>query len=224
MVQAQISLEWLLEGFRYDLESTARPKTVKYYCGEISRFLRWVDAAGVPSDISLLTKHHIQAFFHYLATTHRDNGSANEPAAIERLRWPYYRALQRFFRWAVNEGYLQNSPMDDIAVKAPQPAPIEPYRPEHIDRMLKVLDYDWSQIYLHIAGKTYARHNGNQVPDDIQAESLNDYQLRELNRLKVWLYHKRTQVRQEKDRADRRQKRDEVEARREAEQPALFEF
>ena len=86
------------------------------------------------------------------------------------------------------------------------------------------MDHDWSQIYLHIAGKTYARHNGNQVPDDIQVESLNDYQLRELNRLKVWLYHKRTQVRQEKDRADRRQKRDEVEARREAEQPALFEF
>jgi len=86
------------------------------------------------------------------------------------------------------------------------------------------MDHDWSQIYLHIAGKTYACHNGNQVPDDIQVESLNDYQLRELNRLKSWLYHKRTQVRQEKDRADRRQKRDEVEARREAEQPALFEF
>ena len=86
------------------------------------------------------------------------------------------------------------------------------------------MDHDWSQIYLYIAGKTYARHNGNQVPDDIQVESLNDYQLRELNRLKVWLYHKRTQVRQEKDRVDRRQKRDEVEARREAEQPALFEF
>jgi hypothetical protein len=86
------------------------------------------------------------------------------------------------------------------------------------------MDHDWSQIYLYIAGETYSRHNSNQVPDDIQVESLNDYQLRELNRLKVWLYHKRTQVRQEKDRADRRQKRGEVEARREAEQPALFEF
>ncbi len=86
------------------------------------------------------------------------------------------------------------------------------------------MDHDWSQIYLHIAGKTYARHNGNQVPDDIQVESLNDYQLRELNRLKVWLYHKRTQVGQEKDRTDRRQRREKAEARREAEQPALFEF
>ena len=82
MVQAQVSLEWLLEGFRYDLESTARPNTVKYYYGEISRFLRWADAAGGPSDICLLTKHHIQAFFHYLATTHKGNSSANEPASL----------------------------------------------------------------------------------------------------------------------------------------------
>ena len=86
------------------------------------------------------------------------------------------------------------------------------------------MDHDWSQIYLYIAGKTYSRHKGNQVPDDIQVESLNDYQTAELNRLKSWLYRKRTQVRQERGRADRRQRREEAEARREAEQPALFEF
>jgi len=86
------------------------------------------------------------------------------------------------------------------------------------------MGHDWSQIYLYIAGKTYARHNGNQVPDDIQVESLNDYQMAELNRLKAWLYRKRTQVRQERGRADRRQRREEAEALREAEQPALFDF
>jgi len=86
------------------------------------------------------------------------------------------------------------------------------------------MDHDWSQIYLYIAGKTYDRHNGNKAPDDIQVKSLNDYQLRELNRLKSWLYHKRTQVRLEGDRAKRRQKREEAEAQREAEQPALFKF
>ncbi|HUV75914.1 MAG TPA: hypothetical protein VMW00_04635 [Dehalococcoidales bacterium] len=86
------------------------------------------------------------------------------------------------------------------------------------------MDHDWSQIYLYIAGKTYARHNGNQVPDDIQVESLNNYQAAELNRLKSWLYRKRAQVRQERERIDRRLKREEAEARREAEQPALFEF
>ena len=86
------------------------------------------------------------------------------------------------------------------------------------------MDHDWGQIYLYIAGKTYSRHKGNQVPEDIQVESLNNYQLRELNRLKAWLCRKRTQVRLERDRAERRQKREEAEAQREAEQPALFNF
>ena len=41
---------------------------------------------------------------------------------------------------------------------------------------------------------------------------MNDYQLKELNRLKIWLYQKRTQVRIERGRVDRRQKREEAEA------------
>ena len=86
------------------------------------------------------------------------------------------------------------------------------------------MDHDWSQTYLYIAGKTYARHKGNHLPDDIQVESLNNYQTADLNRLKAWLYRKRAQVRQEGGRIERRQVREEAEAQREAEQPALFEF
>jgi len=46
----------------------------------------------------------------------------------------------------------------------------------------------------------------------------------ELNRLKTWLYRQRTKIRQERERADRRQVKEEAEARREAAQPALFDF
>jgi hypothetical protein len=49
-------------------------------------------------------------------------------------------------------------------------------------------------------------------------------QLVELRRLKDWLYHQRTKVRLERDRAEIRQKREEEVARRKAQQPALFEF
>ena len=86
------------------------------------------------------------------------------------------------------------------------------------------MDHDWSQIYLHVAGKTYHRHEGNQVPSDIRVETLSDYQIGELNRLKSWLYYQRVKARQERERADKRQEREETEAQREAEQPALFEF
>ena len=50
------------------------------------------------------------------------------------------------------------------------------------------MDHDWSQIYLYVATQTYSRHKGNQVPDDIRVESLTDYQMGELGRLKSWLF------------------------------------
>ncbi|MFC1956802.1 hypothetical protein ACFLVY_00695 [Chloroflexota bacterium] len=86
------------------------------------------------------------------------------------------------------------------------------------------MDHDWSQIYLYVATKTYARHKGSEVPEDIRVENLNDYQLIELNRLKDWLYHQRVKARHERDRVDRRIEREETEERRKAEQPELFDF
>lgn len=86
------------------------------------------------------------------------------------------------------------------------------------------MDHDWSQIYLYIATKTYSRHKGSQVPEDIRVESLNDYQMGELKRLKDWLYRQRVKVRQERDRANRRFEREEAEAQRKDEQPVLFQF
>jgi len=86
------------------------------------------------------------------------------------------------------------------------------------------MGHDWGQIYLYVATQTYRRWGKNEMPGDIAVDTLNDEQMRDLNRLKEWLYHKRTQARLERDRAERKQKREEEAARRKAEQPALFQF
>ncbi len=86
------------------------------------------------------------------------------------------------------------------------------------------MDHDWSQIYLYIANKTYSRWRKSEVPEDIRVESLTDEQMRDLNRLKEWLYRKRTQVRIERERAERRERKQGGAANRKAEQPALFQF
>ncbi len=86
------------------------------------------------------------------------------------------------------------------------------------------MDHDWGQIYLYVATKTYRRWGKNEMPSDIAVDSISDYQIGELNRLKSWLYHQRVKARQEKDRAERRQEKEEAKAQREEEQPALFEF
>ncbi len=86
------------------------------------------------------------------------------------------------------------------------------------------MDSDWTQIYLYIAGQSYKRWNKSEMPADIAVDSISDYQIGELNRLKVWLYRQRIKARIERDRAERKQEKEEVKAQREEEQPALFKF
>jgi hypothetical protein len=90
------------------------------------------------------------------------------------------------------------------------------------------MDHDWGQIYLYIATKVYekwrTKESGVTMPTDVRVDSISDDQMRDLNRLKEWLYRQRTQIRLERDRAERRQKREEETARIKTEQPALFEF
>jgi len=90
------------------------------------------------------------------------------------------------------------------------------------------MGHDWTQIYLYIASKTYtqwrSKESGAEMPDDVAVESLNDEQMRDLNRLKAWLYRKRTEIRLDRARAERRQKKEEAAAKMKQEQPALFTF
>ena len=90
------------------------------------------------------------------------------------------------------------------------------------------MDSDWSEIYLYVAGKVYERHrakeSGVTMPEDIRVDHLSDYQMQHLNRLKAWLYERRIKAREEKERAKRREIREEQEIKKKDEQPALFEF
>jgi hypothetical protein len=86
------------------------------------------------------------------------------------------------------------------------------------------MDSDWTQIYFYVASQTYKQWEKGEIPADIVVDSISDYQKGKLNRLKAWLYQRRINARQENARAERREKREQDEAQRETEQPALFEF
>jgi len=86
------------------------------------------------------------------------------------------------------------------------------------------IDHDWTQIYLYIASKVCATWKKTEVPEDIRVETLRDNQLRDLNRLKDWIYQQRTRIRLERDNSERRQKREKAAAGRKAEQPSLFKL
>ena len=86
------------------------------------------------------------------------------------------------------------------------------------------LDSDWVQIYLYVSGKTCTHWGSREIPSDIAVDSLNDWQTKQLERLKAWLCQRRIQERINRDRAERRERRHTEAAKREAGQPPLFSF
>jgi len=90
------------------------------------------------------------------------------------------------------------------------------------------LSSDWTQIYLYIATKVYEKQrtptSGVTMPKDVRVESITDDQMRDLNRLKAWLYQRRTTARQDRDRSERRQGREKAAAEKEQMHPKLFDF
>jgi site-specific recombinase XerD len=120
------SWEWLIQGFKIELETQVKPKTVKDYCSHISYFVRWIQVnnKGYPNSIS---KRYIQEFLHYVAsapaTFTTGNGTLRLVQRDENSRWHHYFPLKRFFTWAFNEGYLEQNPIDDITLKPPDAAP-----------------------------------------------------------------------------------------------------
>jgi len=78
------------------------------------------------------------------------------------------------------------------------------------------IDNYWTQIYLYVSTKVCSRWKKVEIPEDIRVQSLLDDQVRDLDRLKAWLYRQRTTIRLERKEA--------AVAEREALQTALFEF
>jgi hypothetical protein len=86
------------------------------------------------------------------------------------------------------------------------------------------MDSDWTQIYLYVSTQVARRHKKVDGPADIAIDSLRDDQLRDLKRLKDWLYQQRTKTREERERGKKQQAKQEEDTRRKEERPMLFEF
>ena len=128
--------------------------------------------------------------------------------------------------WLKNAISLERLEMNMRALKGEEPTGTDAEACAYLYTagLTQPMDHDWGQIYLYVASKTYSRWRKNEVPEDIRVESLTDEQMRDFNRLKGWLLHKRTQARIDKERAERRERKEEEAATRKAEQPALFRF
>lgn len=74
------------------------------------------------------------------------------------------------------------------------------------------IDSQWTRIYLYL-GKKVCSAGGKEWPKDkmMEVEPLDDYDMKQLNELKDFIYRKRIEARKDKDRQAKREKKEEKE-------------
>lgn len=91
----------LAESFEISLRArNLSDRTVRGYLDAVGLLARYLDEAGMPTRVDAITREHVEAF---LA---RELERVSPTSTHIR-----YRALQQFFRWAVEDGEIAVSPM-----------------------------------------------------------------------------------------------------------------
>lgn len=143
-----IGLRDLVEGFLFLLRAEGRTSgTIDYYSYLLRPLLSYATAERWPDSATSLDPRRLREFLSWTATRTFELKVANNGGKILKkskpsTAWPYYRALRRLFNWAVEEGYLESSPLATIHFKPPPEPPIEGYTPDELKKFLAVCDID----------------------------------------------------------------------------------
>ena len=78
------------------------PNTFRHYTGSLDRLAAWGEAQGVV-DPAEVTRRHLDAFVAELR-------EGWKPSTVSLT----FRALQQFFRWLLEEGEIDRSPMEGM--------------------------------------------------------------------------------------------------------------
>jgi site-specific recombinase XerD len=99
IVPAGVDVRGLAGGFTRHLKAANRsPKTIEVYLAGASGFADFLLEHGIPRDAAAIRREHVE---HYVA-------SVAERASAASVR---FRALQQFWKWAVDAGEVAESPM-----------------------------------------------------------------------------------------------------------------
>ena len=125
------SLSDLLDDYRLSLHAGGKSKSTQaVYTLALGYLDAYLAEKGMPRHLSGIRREHIEA---WLASV-RDAGRA--PATVS----VYYRSLQPFWRWAIEEGFVRESPMGNMRppIVPEQPVPILSL--EQLRSLLRVCD------------------------------------------------------------------------------------
>src|SRR5688572_30639153 len=90
-----------LPSFKRHLRSLHRSdKTVETYIESVTRLIEFLSSQGMPQDIENIRREHVESFMVGLLQKFKPSTAVNR-----------YHGLQAFFKWAVDDDYIKESPM-----------------------------------------------------------------------------------------------------------------
>jgi integrase len=136
-----IGLQDLIYGLLFSLQAEGGSvRTIEYYRDKLRPLLVFAQSKCWSNSLSSLDAHRLREFLSWIATRADEytigNGTRRARRPKATTAWPYYRALRRLLNWAVEEGYLESSPLIPIHFKPPSAPPIEGYTIDELKRLL----------------------------------------------------------------------------------------
>ena len=143
----RIGLQDLVDGLLFSLQAEGRsPRTIEYYRDLLRPLLDYARDKGWSDGLSSLDTHRVREFLSWVGSRTNEHSIGNGTRRVRKAKpstaWPYYRALRRLFNWALEEGYLESSPLATIHFKPPPEPSIEGYTIDELKRLLAVCDLD----------------------------------------------------------------------------------
>ena len=142
-----IGLHNLVDGFLFSLQAEGKaPRTHEYYSKPLRHFLDYAKDRGWNDGAQSLDAQRVREFLSWTASRTYEHSAGNGVRLVRQAKptsaWSYFRALRHLFNWAVEEGFLEVSPLARIHFKPPAAPHVEPYAREELKRLLAVCDLD----------------------------------------------------------------------------------
>jgi site-specific recombinase XerD len=142
-----VGLRDLVGGLLFSLQAEGRAiRTIQYYRDLFRPLLEYAQDKGWSDNLDQLNSHQVREFLSWAASRIYEHDTGNGSRLVRRAKpttaWPYYRALRRLFNWAIQESYLDSSPMSTIHFKPPPEPPVEGYTIDELKKLLAVCDLD----------------------------------------------------------------------------------
>ena len=136
-----------MDGFLFSLRAEGKAgRTIEYYNDLLRCFLQHAEHNRWTDNIQAVDVRQLRQFLSWVGSRTFEHDAGNGSHLVRKAKastaWPYYRALRRLFNWAIEEGYLESSPLATIHFKQPPAPPVEGYSRDELQRLLAVCDMD----------------------------------------------------------------------------------